>query len=146
MKRVVFGGLVLAMLIVMTLPFPGVTVAETEASAGVAPALKPALAIKAPALADVGQKVTIKVVDRHTGKPISRAGVWAINVTNMKSQTDDAEAYASMAKKSGHFLGWTNWRGNVYHRFSEQGRYVLVTAKDGFVPGFDRIAIRPLQP
>jgi len=110
-------------------------------------AIKPlkALAIKAPDVAGVGQLVTINVFERYTGTPVPRAGVWAIDVNDIKDETDDAEAYASLAEKFGQFLGWTDRNGNVFHRFREPGQYVLVAVKDGFVPGFARIAIKPLK-
>lgn len=47
-------------------------------------ALKPALAIKAPEVARVGQMVTAKVIEKHIGRPVPGAGVWAIiDLVNM---------------------------------------------------------------
>lgn len=145
MKKIVSGTIVLVMALAMILPVAGVAMAQTELATDVEPALKPALAVKAPEAARVGQLVTIKVVERHSGRPVSRAGVWAINVKDLKSETDDAEAYAELAKKYGHFLGWTDRWGNVSHRFKEPGWYVLVAAKDGFIPGFAKITIKSLR-
>ena len=145
MKKIVLAGLALTMAIAMIFPVAGIANAQTESTTDAAPTIKPALAIKAPDIARVGQLVTIKVVERHIGKPIPKAGVWAINVNDLKNETDDAESYASQATKCGHFLGLTDTKGNVYHRFREAGRYVLVTAKRGFAPGFAKISIKPLK-
>jgi hypothetical protein len=53
--------------------------------------------------------------------------------------------YASLAEECGQFLGWTNRNGNVFHRFKEAGRYVLVAVKKGFTPGFAIITVKPLK-
>ena len=79
-----------------------------------------------------------------SGRPIAGAGVWAINVSDLKTESDDAELYAEHASKRGHFIGKTNRMGKVSHRFREAGRYILVTAKEGFNPGFAKIAIKPV--
>ena len=105
-----------------------------------------ALAIKAPGIARVGQLVTVTVVERYLGIPVHRAGVWAINVDDIKAESNDPELYASLVEEYGQFLGWTNDDGRVFHRFREPGRYVLVAIKDELVPGFARIRIVSLQP
>jgi hypothetical protein len=145
LKRVVLGTLALVVALAMILPIAGVVMAQPELTTEVAPAVKLALAIRAPDEANVGQLVTIKVVERHSGRPASKAGVWAINISDIKSETNDAEAYASLAEKCGYFLGWTDRNGNVFHRFREPGQYVLVAVKDGFIPGFAKITIKPLK-
>ena len=45
-------------------------------------------------------------------------------------------------------IGWAELdsNGEVSHRFREAGRYVLVAIKSGFIPGFAKIAIKPLHP
>jgi len=105
-----------------------------------------ALAIKAPEVAGVGQLVTITVVEKYLGIPIPQTQVWGINVNDIETDTNDPEYYASLAEKHGDFLGWTNEDGNVFHRFRESGRYVLIAIKDDLVPGFARITILSLQP
>jgi hypothetical protein len=129
----------------MLLPLTAVAVAQPGLTSDVTSEVRAALAIKAPEVAGVGQLVTIKVVEDNTGKPVPRAGVWAVDVNYLEDATDDAEAYASLADKYGEFLGWTNRNGKVFHRFGEAGRYLLVAVKDGFIPGFAQIAIKPLK-
>jgi hypothetical protein len=103
-----------------------------------------ALAIRAPGVAGVGQLVTITVVEKYLGIPIPRAGVWAVNVEDIENETTDD--YVALAEECGQFLGWTNRNGNVFHRFKEAGRYVLVAVKDDLIPGFAKITILQLQP
>ena len=143
MKRIVFGTLALIMALGMTAPLAGAAMAQAAVSAATETAVRPALAIKAPEVARVGQAITIKVVDRHSGRPIPGAGVWAINVRDITGEANDAEAYASLAENHGNFLGWTDRQGNVSHRFSQPGGYILVAAKAGFAPGFAKITIKP---
>jgi hypothetical protein len=145
LKKAILGILASVMALAMLLPLTAVATAQPEVTTDTVPELRPALAIKAPELAGVGQWVTIKVIEKHTGKPVPRAGVWAVDVRDIETETNDAEAYASLAEKCGHFLGWTDRNGNVFHRFREPGRYVLVAVKDGFVPGFAQIEIKPLK-
>ena len=145
MRKILLGIFTLTMVLAMTLSPAGVAAdSDTEPAVDAVSALRSVLAIKAPDTAHVGQKVTMKVVARHTGRPIAGAGVWAINVNDLKTESDDAELYAEHASKRGHFIGKTNRRGEVTHRFRETGRYILVTAKEGFRPGFAKIAIKPV--
>ncbi|MEE8194557.1 MAG: hypothetical protein V3T73_03535 [Dehalococcoidales bacterium] len=143
MKRIVFVTLTLVMALGMTIPLAGAAMAQPAVSADTETAVRPALAVKAPEVARVGQPITIKVVDRHSGRPVPKAGVWAINVRDITSEVNDAEAYASLAENRGHFLGWTDRKGNISHRFSQPGGYILVAAKAGFTPGFAKITVKP---
>jgi uncharacterized GH25 family protein len=145
LKKAILGTLASMIALAMLLPLTAVAVAQPGLTSDVTSAVRPALAIKAPEVAGVGQLVTIKVVEDNTGKPVPRAGVWAVDVNDVGDEINDAEAYASLAEKYGEFLGWTNRNGNVFHRFTEAGRYVLVAVKDGFIPGFAQIAIKPLK-
>jgi len=145
LKKVILGTLALIIALAMIVPATGITMAQTEAAIDVTPIAKRALVVKAPEAARVRQLVTIEVTERYTGRPIAKAGAWAIKVEDVKSETIDAEAYAALVEKCGYFLGWTNEEGNVFHRFREPGRYVLVAVKDGFVPGFTKIDIKPFR-
>ena len=66
-----------------------------------------------------------------------------MNVNDVTTLTNDIEEYTSLVEKDGQFLGWTDRKGNVPHRFREQGRYMLVAVKHGFSPGFAKISIKP---
>jgi hypothetical protein len=141
------GALAISALVttaVLMMPSAGVALAQSESVAEVAP-IKATLTIKSPESARAGELVRITVMERHTGRPISRAGVWSIPVEKVTDDARDSEAYASLARRRGHFLGWTNQRGTVFHRFGEAGGFILVAAKDGFIPGFSKMTITPVK-
>ncbi len=137
MKKRVLGILSAIMVLAVVLPVSGVAGAQSEATADVAPELRPALAIESPNVARVGQPVTVRVVDRHTGRPVPRAGVWAVHVDDSNS----IEADTDLTEQNSYFIGWTDQNGEIEHRFRRPGRYVLAAVKDGFMPGFSKITI-----
>lgn len=110
-----------------------------------------ALAIRAPQTARINQPVTIKVVERRAHNPIADAGVYAVKLgdtdeidvksDNIIGAAAEAEEYVLLAKERGDFIGRTNDRGVVTHRFGEAGRYILVAVKDDHKPGFSKISI-----
>ncbi|MEE8582271.1 MAG: hypothetical protein V3S61_00155 [Dehalococcoidales bacterium] len=81
----------------------------------------------------VGQSVVMQVVEKHTGRVVAGAGVCAINLNSVTVAADSAEAYTAVVEKGGQFLGMTNRNGQLRHRFSEVGKYVLVVVKQGFL-------------
>ena len=142
-RKAILGTLALVMALSMAIPFAGVALAETERTSDIAPDIRLALDIRAPAEAVVGQPVAMQVVEKYTGRVVAGAGIWAIDLNSVTVAADSAEAYAVVAEKSGQFLGQTNQRGLLRHSFDDVGRYVLVAVKSGFVPGFTRITIKP---
>ncbi|MBN2186420.1 MAG: hypothetical protein JW732_03095, partial [Dehalococcoidia bacterium] len=145
MKKVKLALLASIMALAILLPLNAAVAAQPQLASDITPQLKLALAIKAPDIAGVGLPVTITVVEKYTGKPVPKAGVWAVDVKDIENGTSDAEDYASLAEEYGQFLGWTNKDGNVSHRFKEAGQYVLVAVKKGFIPGFAMITVKPLK-
>ena len=135
-RKAILGTLALVMALSMAIPFAGVALAETERTSDIASDVRLALDIRAPAGAVVGQPVVMQVVEKHTGRVVAGAGIWAIDLNSVTVAADSAEAYAVLAEKSGQFLGQTNQRGLLRHSFDDVGRYVLVAVKSGFVPGF----------
>jgi hypothetical protein len=103
---------------------------------------RPSLAIKAPQLAYVGEKVKMKVVELPGGAPVSGAGVWAVDI---KNAGNIPSASSSELNETGIFLGWTDDFGGVTYAFHGPGRYLLIAFKDGYLPGFAWIAILPLK-
>ena len=143
MKKAMLGIIAMVMALAMTIPVTGVASAQTTED--VLSAEKRALAIKAPEIARTGQLLTITVFTRHNNRPVPRAGVWAMNVNDVAVLSNDIEEYTSLVEKDGYFLGWTDRKGNVTHRFREPGRYILVATKHGFSPGFAKISIKPVN-
>jgi hypothetical protein len=105
-------------------------------------ASRPALAIKAPPAAGVGEKVQIKVAALPGGAPVVGAGVWAVDI---KDNSTPSEISSSDLNKVGVFLGWTDKTGVLTCVFHEVSRYLLITCKDGYTPGFAWITIQPLK-
>ncbi len=113
------------------------------------------LGIKAPATANVGKPVTITVIERNTGNPVGGAAVYAVKIDNadgyplpLESATSadafgaaEVEKYATVARERGAFIGNTNDSGQLMHTFNETGRYILMTTKDNYMPGFARLTI-----
>ncbi|MBT4512590.1 MAG: hypothetical protein HOC20_10330 [Chloroflexi bacterium] len=118
-----------------------------------------ALGIKAPKVAGVSEDVTMTVYQRLTHDPIEGAGVWAFSkddaetvrteVTNIRSEIKtDAQQYdyESLMNAYGEYLGRTNSEGQLMHAFDQTGKYVLVTWKMGYWPGFGSINIKDQRP
>ncbi|MES0278291.1 MAG: hypothetical protein ABUK03_00860 [Dehalococcoidales bacterium] len=116
-RKAILGILALGMALSLAIPFAGVTLAETERTSDLAPDIRLALDIRAPAGAMVGQSVVMQVVEKHTGRVVAGAGVWAINLNSVTVVADSAEAYAAVVEKGGQFLGRTNGRGLLRHGF-----------------------------
>lgn len=117
-----------------------------------------ALAIKAPQTSPVGESVTIGVSERGNGEAVKDAGVWALTPAQseeLKSQLtginqgDNATGIAdaeSILNGRGIFLGRTNGNGELKYTFNTAGRYVLIAAKKGYIPGYTGIGIIAPRP
>jgi len=119
--------------------------------------LKGALAIIAPWVAPVGKEVQMTVFLRENQEPFPGAGVWAITPETAEalreemaqlnkddSQPADEKDYEAMMESRGIFLGRTNGDGKILYTFEQVGRYVLVAARKGYLPGFTHIGIREI--
>ena len=115
------------------------------------------LAIKAPRVAPVGAEVTMTVFQRGTQSPIEDAGIWALTrneawmlkaeMTRIRERGDFAiqeQDYESLVSVHGTLLGRTDGNGQLRHTFDEEGGYLLVAVKTGFIPGFAPIAVRTI--
>jgi hypothetical protein len=100
------------------------------------------LTVDAPDVARLWQPVIITVIETNSHWLVAQAAVYAVKVSDLASLTADVQDYAALAASSSQFLGMTNRNGQLRHRFSEVGKYVLVAVKDGFVPGFAKISIQ----
>jgi len=158
MKKKWFG--VVSVLMVLTVLFtglPAMAQTETEEDMGTEPACPPALGIRAPQVAYVGQEVTISVYEQGSGAPVEGAFVFALSrdnaeifqaeVTALREDNSIADAdkdYQSIADVYGELLDITDENGEVRHAFDEAGWYLLVAVKGGHYPGFKPIAVRPM--
>jgi hypothetical protein len=133
------------------------------------------LTLTAPDYARVGQKVTMTVTE-PVQEPVPRAAIFAMPLRNIIDETDqtgaydqlleaarayaelvanpeveaelmkDKEAYDRINKIRRYFIGFTDWDGELIHRFWRSGPYLLIAAKCGYIPDFSIIKIRKLQP
>ena len=102
--------------------------------------IRPTLIIKAPATVSTGEKFQIHVFERHSGQPVSRAGLWAVSVKNTDTVTNVSSAAA--VEETGKFLGWTGDDGELVTVFKEPGMVLLVAIKDHYNPGFAWLSVR----
>ncbi len=118
-----------------------------------------ALGIKAPRVAGVNEDVTMTIYERFTHDPVAEAGVWAFSRDNAETvrkeiadirsgiQADAQEYdYESIIDTYGEYLGRTNNEGQLTHAFDQTGKYILVTWKMGYWPGFASITIKDQRP
>ncbi|MFC2069810.1 hypothetical protein ACFLTB_01370 [Chloroflexota bacterium] len=114
----------------------------------------PALTIWAPLRALAGSEVTMTVYQRGTVESVVDAGIWAITRDEVEilraeigalkedsSLTSEEKDYESLVDMYGFFLGRTDEYGQLTHAFEEEGDYILVTVKRGYIPGFSPIRI-----
>jgi len=114
----------------------------------------PRLVIDAPDKAEVGEKITITVIEKANQEPVKDAGVWALSREkaeaikaqfSSQSTVTDQDAVAAQVENalnlSGIFLGTTNGAGKLNYAFENAGGYLLVTFKRGFLPGYRPILI-----
>jgi hypothetical protein len=112
------------------------------------------LAIEAPQSAVVDETINLGVFVKGSQEAVSAAGVWAVKVENaagLKAKMAELkQLYKENFKESkwekvldekAMSLGITDEDGKISATFEKSGRYILVTVKKGFVPGFAPIVI-----
>jgi hypothetical protein len=119
------------------------------------------LQIESPGSAEAGNPVTIRVSERGTSQNVTKAGVYALRVSdsftiapaekptvtilkpNPASMAPEMLATPEKIKEKGFLIGYTDSNGQLIYSFDKAGNYALAAIKDGYQPGFDRINIRP---
>jgi len=150
-------AMLLSLVILITAAAPVLAQNEEDTTAAARPQLRNGLAVLAPLRAPVGKAVTMTVLARSTAEPVAGAGIWALTreeaealreeMTAMRESTDTALAetdWESAVSVRGIFLGRTGDNGKLDYTFDEEGRYVLIAIKKGYVPGRTSIAINDL--
>lgn len=98
---------------------------------GIAIKSKPqALAIQSPRKAELGEEVTLTIVQRGSETPVEGSAVWAL-----KLDLDSLEYVPST------LLGYSDENGQLQYSFSEEGFYLLLANKTGYLPGLSPIMI-----
>jgi hypothetical protein len=136
--------------------------------------IQPAKALEINALFNMsaGQPVTLKVWEKDTNQPVAKAAVYVLKISdssviNVMSpranndkgsvtadvkampptvNNDKAQGEANRAREKGAFAGYTDDNGQVVFAFSSSGQYVPAAFKDGYLPGFAKINIKPAPP
>jgi hypothetical protein len=116
-----------------------------------------AMVLDAPQKARVNETFTMTVTQRGTGSPVENAGIWAFTkeraeefhteINTLRESSDIAAVdidYERLANIYGEFLGRTDSHGQLDHAFSDEGGYLLVSVKRGYIPG--RAGIRIGEP
>jgi hypothetical protein len=150
-------AVVTVMALLLTVLSPMQILAQSdEVEGGVAgPKIKGALAIVAPRMTFVGQEISMTTFLRANQEPFPGAGVWALTqeeadglraeMETLREEGDNTVMetdFEALVDIRGMFLGRTNGDGKLYHSFNEAGRYHLVAAKKGYLPGFTGMNVR----
>jgi hypothetical protein len=117
-------------------------------------AVRSDLTISGPREAVLGQDVTFRVTQNGTEEPVEGAGVWAVTRENTKTLRE-----ALIAERLAHKgdlknadwtgildvdadpMGSTDQNGDLTCSFDAEGKYFLITALEGYLPGFWGIAV-----
>jgi hypothetical protein len=112
------------------------------------------LSIWAPLRALVNEEVAITVYQRDTTETVEDAGIWAITRGEAETLKEELAAlkedgslsagetdFEAMVDLYGFNLGRTDENGKLEYAFDEEGDYVLVAVKAGYIPGFSPIRI-----
>ena len=106
-----------------------------------------ALIIKAPDMIKIDQAVNITVFSKYGHDTIAGASVFAVRTDNISVAADGTnyitmlKKFAVLAETNGIFVGNTGSDGTLNVKLSQTGHFMLVSTKDGFLPGFTRLTV-----
>ncbi len=112
------------------------------------------LGIAAPRQASTSESVTLNVFQRGNQDPINDAGIWAVTADNIESlktavaqfrednkDNEQKADWTSFLNTHATSLGITHGNGQLKYTFVNAGKYLLITYKEGYRPGYSSIAI-----
>lgn len=143
MRRVLLGMTAVMLVIAVTVCGLGIAVAQENAGATQPEVLVPALAVEVPAVAQVGELVTITVTDRGNGTAVEGASVYALGWGWPRMAVSNADGFIRHRAYYFESLGRTNGSGEVVHTFDRVGGLLIVATMEGYVPGLARLAVKP---
>ncbi len=154
-KWSILAGTALAV-VTLTVAVPLTAFAQSEEdTAAVKPVVRDSLAIVAPRLVPVGKQISMSVFQCSDQSLVEGAGVWAVTQDKIEVLKKEAQkiqesnsaaeekdkAYEAALNLHAFFIGKTDQSGKVWHAFKEQGKYLLVAVKWGYLPDFRPIAV-----
>jgi hypothetical protein len=146
-------GLALALVMSLGIAAPAMAQDEGEEAVGVS-TFDGALAIIAPWTVPAGKEFTVRAFLREDQEPFPGANIWLIGKNSIAAvkeelnlREDPAQAgleadYDSILSRHGTHLGQTGPDGRLGCSIGQGGRYILVAAKSGYLPGFTHIFVR----
>lgn len=138
MKR--FLTVLVCLILGMAICAPVSVQAATIDTEDVAESARHALVIKSPSTGNAGEKLSMKVLDREKGSPVTKAGVWAAYCDKSAGLPAPVDSSADLAAAA-VLLGRTDAEGTLTFALDRVGWYLLVAVKDGYMPGFNWIYI-----
>ena len=154
-KWQIMVALVLSLVTLITVGLPALAEDEEPAATDSLNLSRGALAIIAPWTVPVGKEFTVRAFLRENQEPFPGAGVWAINqdtdqalkeeLSQLRQDygpTDEEKDYESILNVHGIFLGRTGGDGRLACTFEQAGKYILVAARNGYLPGCTHITAR----
>ena len=138
-------------LIVATLDGYGPGIAKLIVKQNVVDKLK----IRAPRCSIIDESVIMQVINARTSEPVGEAHMWAVPLTTTCSgDTSEKMSVREIMEEIRNatnedmesilcdwYIGQTTGDGTIEHIFSCAGKYVLVSAKDSYVPAYRFISI-----
>jgi hypothetical protein len=138
---------IMALLILATSSTAVLAQSEDEATDSSRPRFRDGLALVAPIRAPVGVEISMSVFARWDQRPVKDADIWAFTEDNAETIHEKVEAlreadtqageadWEVLAREYGFFIGTTNGNGRLMYTFADEGRYLLIALKPGYIPG-----------
>jgi hypothetical protein len=145
----------MALLIMVVTPLSIMAAKDKTTNIAARPNLQGALAIVAPRVVHTGAEMSLTVFLRKDQTPAADAGVWAVSKDSATTLKEDIKAlrekgldnvtvgdYEAILESNADFIANTDENGKIIHTFNENGNYLLVAVKPGYVPAFSPLAVR----
>jgi len=136
MKKIILSALAIMVAVAMFIPCATDVLAASSIQ----------MSINAPNKVETKTTVNIQVVD-NGGDTIYKAGVYLLDDNDLKvinnyiiGKTGNID-YAAFAEDRGALIDKTDTQGKVIYKFTEEGKYLLVALKDGYVPAIHWITV-----
>jgi hypothetical protein len=120
------------------------------------PVVKKYLYLTAPAEAYAGAAVNISAYDA-SGDALGKVGIYSLRmdvvaqaaaILQSAAKPDAAarEKYGPILREKSSFLGYTDGNGQLNVKFPRTGAFMLLAIRDGYLPDFAKINIKPAPP